>query len=225
MAQIHGMAGEWARVKGMVLGLWPLFLGVFSAGASCTALVAVSAIWGATALVLSLLYCAWSLTKGLRHIERYFKGARGEERVAGILKTLPDAYHVFNDFVACGTHVDHVVAGPAGVFAVETKYWKGKVTLDSGHVLLDGQLPSRSPLSQVLKEASLVKSELAKSGWSGAVTPVLAFASDTFEARIAEAHGAVIINSNHLRDAFSTGKVLIQPTELDRLVRLMESNS
>ena len=84
------------------------------------AFLAVSAIWGAAALVLSLLYCAWSLTKGLRHIERYFKGARGEERVAGILKTLPDAYHVFNDFVACGTHVDHVVAGPAGVFAVET---------------------------------------------------------------------------------------------------------
>ena len=99
MAQIHGIAGEWARVKGMTLGLWPLFLGVFSAGASCMAFLAVSAIWGGAALVLSLLYCAWSLTKGLRHIERYFKGARGEERVAGILKTLPDAYHVFNDFV------------------------------------------------------------------------------------------------------------------------------
>ena len=224
MAQIHGKAGEWARVKGMVLGLWPLFLGVFAAGAACAVLVAVSAVWGATVLVLSLLYCAWSLTKGLRHIERYFKGARGEERVSGILKTLPEEYHVFNDFVACGTHVDHVVAGPAGVFAVETKYWRGKVTLESGHILLDGQLPSRSPLSQARKEAALVKTALAKSGWTGSVTPVLAFASDTFEARIAELNGAVIINSNHLKDAFSTGKVLLQPAELDRLVRLMEIN-
>lgn len=224
MAQVHGKAGEWARVKGMVLGLWPLFLGVFVAGAASVSLVAVSALWGAVVLVLALLYCAWSLTKGFRHVERYFKGARGEERVSGILKTLPEEYHVFNDFVACGTHVDHVVAGPAGVFAVETKYWRGKVTLESGHILLDGQLPSRSPLSQARKEASLVKTALAKSGWNGSVTPVLAFASDTFEARIAELNGAVIINSNHLKDAFSTGKVVLQPVELDRLVRLMEIN-
>jgi hypothetical protein len=27
--------------------------------------------------------------KGLRHVERFFKGARGEEKVAGILKDLP----------------------------------------------------------------------------------------------------------------------------------------
>ena len=225
MAQIHGVAGEWARVKGMVLGLWPLFLGVFAAGASAAVFAAVSAIWGGTALVLSIVFCAWSLTKGLRHVERYFKGARGEERVSGILKALPDAYHVFNDFVACGTHVDHVVAGPAGVFAIETKFWRGKVTLDSGHILLDGQLPSRPPLAQAQREASLVKKELAKSGWNGTVTPVLAFASDTFEARIAETNGAVIINSNHLKDAFSNGRAALSPAELDRLVRLMESNS
>ena len=225
MAQIHGIAGEWARVKGMVLGLWPLFLGVFAAGASAAVFAAVSAMWGATALVLSLVFCAWSLNKGLRHVERYFKGARGEERVSGILKALPDAYHVFNDFVACGTHVDHVVAGPAGVFAIETKFWRGKVTLDSGHILLDGQLPSRPPLAQAQREASLVKKELAKSGWNGTVTPVLAFASDTFEARIAEANGAVIINSNHLKEAFSSGRAALSPAELDRLVRLMESNS
>ena len=223
MAEIHGVAGEWARVKGMVFGLWPLFLGVFAAGASCAVLATSSLVWGAVALVLSLLHRGWSLMKGMRHVERYFKGARGEERVSGILKSLPSTYHVFNDFVAGGTHIDHVVAGPAGVFAVETKYWRGKVSLDSGHILLDGQLPSRSPLAQVCKEAALVKAKLAKSGWSGTVTPVLAFASDTFEAKIAESHGAVIINSNHLTSAFSTGRVVIPPAELDRLVRLMES--
>ena len=46
MAKIHGVAGEWARVKGMVTGLWPLFLGVFAAGFSVAALV-----FGATAIV------------------------------------------------------------------------------------------------------------------------------------------------------------------------------
>ena len=176
-------------------------------------------------LVVSLLYIAWSLNKGLRHVERFFKGARGEEKVSGLLKSLPDSYHVFNDFVAGRIHVDHVVAGPAGVFAVETKYWRGRVTVEDGHILIDGQLPSRPPLAQVKKEAALVKAKLAESGWNGAVTPVLAFASDTFEATIAEIQGVVVLNSNHLRESFGTERVVIPPEELDRLVRLMENNS
>jgi hypothetical protein len=163
--------------------------------------------------------------KGLRHAERFFKGARGEERVSGILMNLPNTYHVFNDFVAGGTHVDHVVAGPAGVFAVETKYWRGKVTVEDGHILLDGQLPDRDPLSQARREANLVKAALARAGWNGAVTPVLAFASDSFRQHIAEVGGAVVINSCELERSFATERVVIPPAELDRLIALMESNS
>jgi hypothetical protein len=224
MAEIHGVAGEWARVKGMVSGLWPLFLGVFASGFSA-AFAFVRPGWAAVMFIFSLIYMFWSLNKGLRHVERFFKGARGEEKISGILKSLPDSYHVFNDFVAGRIHVDHVVAGPAGVFAIETKYWRGRVTVEDGHVLLDGQLPSRQPLVQVQKEAALVKAKLSSAGWNGMVTPVLAFASDTFEAAIAEVQGVVIINSNHLRSSFSTERVVIPPEELDRLVRLMENNS
>ena len=121
MAKVHGVAGEWARVKGMVTGLWPLFLGVFVAGFAVAATAFANIVWGLSLLAVSVVYSAWSLSKGLRHAERFFKGARGEERVSGILTHLPESYHVFNDFVAGGKHVDHVVAGPAGVFAVETK--------------------------------------------------------------------------------------------------------
>jgi len=223
MAKTHGVAGEWARVKGTVAGLWPLFLGIFAAGFASAVAALVHLETGAVALTLSVAWIGWSIYKGARHVERYFKGARGEERVAGILQTLPDTYHVFNDFVAGGVHVDHVVAGPAGVYAIETKYWRGVVTIEEGHILLDGQLPSRSPLAQVKKEAALVKSTLEKAGWKGAVTPVLAFAGDTFAAHIAELQGAVVINSCDLAKSFGTDRVVIQPAELDRLVSLMES--
>jgi len=225
MAKVHGVAGEWARVKGMVTGLWPLFLGVFVAGFAVAVLAFRDLAWGFALLAAALAYCGWSLMKGLRHAERFFKGARGEERVAGILKSLPDAYHVFNDFLAGGKHVDHVVVGPAGVFAVETKYWKGSVTVEDGHVLLDGQLPDRDPLAQARKEAQLVKATLAAAGWSGSVTPVLAFASDTFCQHSAELQGAVVINSCELASGFSTERVVIPPAELGRLVSLMENRS
>ena len=222
MASIHGVAGEWARVKGTVLGLWPLFAGVFAAGCSAAYAFCDPAVGGAL-FVVAAVWCAVSLARGLRHVERYFKGARGEERVAGILQKLPDGYHVFNDFVACGRHVDHVVVGSGGVFAVETKFWLGRVTLEDGHILLDGQLTDRPPLRQVLKEAEAVRNELAKRGWRGEVTPVLAFASDTFEAKIAESGGVVMSNSNALEASFASVRTVLPPAELDRLVRLMEN--
>ena len=224
MAKIHGVAGEWARVKGTVAGLWPRFLGVFVAGAAGV-LVFVAPFWGALLLVAALLGIAASLMAGLRHVERYFKGARGEERVAGILKSLPDAYHVFNDFKAGRTHIDHVVVGPGGVFSVETKCWKGVVTVEDGHVLLDGQLPNRSPLAQAVHEATLMRNALVAKGWNGLVTPVLAFASDSFAAHRANVNGTIVINSNELKSSFDTDRVVIPPAELDRLVNLMESNS
>ena len=223
MAVIHGNAGEWARVKGTVFGLWPLFVSAFALGFALAAWLFYSPVFGASLSFAALLSSVFALQHGLSRVERYFKGARGEERVSWILRSLPDTYHVFNDFVAGRKHVDHVVVGPAGVFSVETKCWRGKVTLEEGHILLDGQLPDRAPLSQALREASLVKGELAKLGWSGTVTPVLTFASDTFEAKIAEAQGVVVLNSNHLKESFSTGRVVMPPAELERLVRLMES--
>lgn len=225
MANVHGVAGEWARVKGMVTGLWPLFLGVFIAGFAVAATAFADVVWGLALLVAAITYSCWSLLKGLRHAERFFKGARGEERVSSILAHLPDTYHVFNDFVADGKHVDHVVAGPAGVFAVETKYWRGNVTIEDGRILLDGRLPDRDPLEQAKKEAQLVKTALAAAGWNGAVTPVLAFASDTFRQHIAEVQGAVVMNSCELAKGFATERVVIPPAELERLVALMESNS
>ena len=224
MAEIHGVAGEWARVKGSVMGLWPLFLGVFAAGFS-VAMCIVSVGWGLTLLVMSLGFVLWSLMIGLRRVERFFKGARGEERVSGILKSLPASYHVFNDFNTGRAHVDHVVVGPGGVFAVETKFWKGKVTIEDGHVLLDGQLPDRSPINQVLREASLVKDALSRAGWMGSVTPVLAFASDTFDAHRATLKGVIVINSCGLKASFESDRVVLPRAELDRLVGIMESNS
>ena len=220
MAEIHGMPGEWARVKGMVYGLWPLFLGVFAAGFAFGMTLSYP-IFGAALVILSLTGCSWAMYRGLRHVDRYYKGARGEERVSAILRSLPDGYHVFNDFATGSGHVDHVVVGPAGVFAVETKNWSGKVTLEGERVLVDGRLPDRAPLKQVEREAAAVKKALSELGWSGPVTPVLTFASDTFEAKVAELHGSVIINANHLRKSFDTEKTVIAPPALERLVKLM----
>ena len=119
--------------------------------------------------------------------------------------------------------MDHVVVGPGGVFAVETKCWRGKVTVEDGRVLLDGQLPDRPPLAQAIKEATLVRNSLAAAGWSGLVTPVLVFASDSFVAHRATVKGAIVMNSRELRSSFDTDRVVVPPEELERLVSIMEN--
>lgn len=224
MAKIHGMAGEWARVKGTVVGLLPVFAAVFASGVSAATAFLGYTLTGMTMLLVSLGAGFFALLKGFRRIERHFIGARGEERVSNILSALPDRYHIFNDFVAGGLHVDHVVVGPAGVYAVETKFWRGRVTIEEGRIFVDGVLPSRPPLVQVQREAAAVKAELEKAGWSGAVTPLLVFASDSFVSHIAELNGVVVLNSSEIKGGFATERVVVAPDELERLVSLMENN-
>jgi hypothetical protein len=218
------MAGEWARVRGMVLSLWPLFLSSAAFGAFLASLFLGSRAWlfGAlfVASLISLLVC-WK--KGLRRVESFFRGARGEERVANILASLPDSYHVFNDFEAGGDRVDHVVAGPAGVFSVETKCWQGRVEIVEGHVLVNGVLPSRDPVSQTQREADKVCAAIRKFGFDVTVVPVVCFASDTFAAGAAQCGPVRIINACGIGEWFASMPEAIPPDGLARLVRLLET--
>lgn len=223
MAKVHGVAGEWARVYGVVVGLWPLFLAVFIGGFAVAMAIFFILEWGMLILAATFMFAIWSWIKGFRRAERFFVGARGEERVSETLKKLPEAYHVFNDFVIGRKHIDHVIVGPAGVFAVETKCWSGKVTIEDGYILVGGELPDRSPITQVKREAEDVKKALLKEGWRGDVTPILVFASDTFEAQGADFQGAVILNLKDVLSRFeAAGRVVLDESELERLIRILE---
>lgn len=58
-------------------------------------------------------------------------GKAGELRVAELLSQLPDGYTVFNDVVLSQgertTQIDHVVVSIHGVFAIETKNYRGDI--------------------------------------------------------------------------------------------------
>ncbi len=60
------------------------------------------------------------------------KGSKGEKLVAKYLKELPKEYYVFNDVtlpVKRG-NIDHIVVGPNGIFAIETKNISGSFIVD-----------------------------------------------------------------------------------------------
>lgn len=224
MARQYGVAGEWARVRGTVLSLWPLFLSFVMAGAFFASLLLGShALLFGALFVGSLISLMVYWKKGLRRVESFFRGARGEERVANILATLSDDYCVFNDFEAGGDHVDHVVAGPAGVFSIETKWWQGTVEIVEGHILVNGVLPTRDPVAQTQREADRVRSAMRKMGFDVTVVPVVCFASDTFTAGVSQCGSVKVINASAINEWFASQPRILPPNELERLVRLMET--
>ncbi len=75
----------------------------------------------------------------LKDNESFLVGAQGEEHVIGALSQLPDEFHIINDVNLRFTkaihwrkyneyiktcQIDHIVAGPTGIFLLETKNWK-----------------------------------------------------------------------------------------------------
>lgn len=59
------------------------------------------------------------------------KGKRGEKQVSSLLLKLSDDYHILNDVVfeteKGSTQIDHIVVSKYGVFAIETKNYRGEI--------------------------------------------------------------------------------------------------
>ena len=68
-----------------------------------------------------------------------------------------------------------------------------------------------------------MKDELAKTGWTGSVTPVLCFASDTFDAGCSAAGPARLINAQELCGWLRAQPDAMAPADIERLVQLMST--
>lgn len=224
MAVQHGMPGEWAKVRGTVRSLWPLgiCLVCFGAFAAATALGRRPEIFGALFAVSAIAVAFW-WRRGLLRVESFFKGARGEEAMAGMLARLPDDWHVYHDFEAGKYHVDHVLVGPAGVFAVETKNWRDTVALESGELLAGGHVPNHPPIAQATAEAKAVGAAFGRAGWTGEVVPVVCFVSGTFKDGFVQAGKVLVANAEAFMKWLVAQPSVHAPGECARVVQLMET--
>lgn len=103
-------------------------------------------------------------------------GEQGEQNVEYSLKWLPKEYRKIekgDGIYLCDTNVsdesqeiDHIVVGPNGVFLIETKYFKGNITIDSygnwSRELDDGKTEGMiNPIQQVDRHHTIVSSLLS----------------------------------------------------------------
>jgi hypothetical protein len=109
------------------------------------------------------LFLGTKLTKAIRRVDQMRLGYEGELAVGQELNQLVSAgYRVYHDFPADGFNVDHVIIGPTGVFAVETKARRKLVTGDgradaqvdyTGQILRFPSWADRKTLDQAHRQA------------------------------------------------------------------------
>lgn len=90
-----------------------------------------------------LLVSASFVVRGMPNrqpVDAWAIGAAGERKTAKRLSRLDSRYKVLHDRKVSGRkwNIDHIVVGPTGVFAIETKNVKGRVAVKDGHLVVGG---------------------------------------------------------------------------------------
>ena len=144
-----------------------LRLVVFAATVAVAGVLAMMGAWWwpAIFLALGLLFVLQRLAGAGRALdpERLRRGILGEEAVANALAGLPSSYLVLHGLSTGHGDVDHVVIGPTGVFALETKAWEGTFYSRRGQLYSNGK-PAEHVLRQARGAAGEVRQLLQAAG-------------------------------------------------------------
>jgi Ca2+/Na+ antiporter len=126
------------------------------------------------------------------------RGADAEVAVAHLLRTLPKEYYVFHDLGFEGFNIDHVVIGPTGVFTVETKSHRGKVSAGGETLRLNGRPFEKPILNQAWSEAFSLRDRLPQIAEKPCpVQPILCFPNAFIEVR-GRVKGVIVTNRQFL---------------------------
>jgi hypothetical protein len=162
---------------------------------------------------------------------RLVRGERGELRVAEVLDDLRSfGYRPFHDLKRDGFNIDHVVVGPAGVFAVETKFRSGggEIEFRNGEGLfVDGYPDEKDCLKQARGNAREVNRIIRENcGFNEWVWPLVVFVGDwhvkndwqTTDARVftAETLARHIVNQ---QPRLKQSEIALIASHLDRSVK------
>jgi hypothetical protein len=139
-------------------------------------------LWLWIAIIATISAVVWYL-RLFPIARRLNRGERGERHVADVLEELrSDGYTPIHDIVRDGFNVDHVLVGPGGVFAIETKFRSGhgEIIFRDRETLLVGGFPEEKDcLKQARGSAKAVSQLIAENcARRELVTPIVVFVGD-----------------------------------------------
>jgi hypothetical protein len=229
MAQQCGTAGD--SVRKMAFDRY-VTLALTLAAMAVLSLVLLSAVgaktlfgpWGfaivalaAGSMKLLMRKAKWTRMRA-KHADR---GAEAEEKVAIRLNALPDGYYGFHDISFSGFNVDHIVVGPGGIFVVETKSHRGKITANGDSLLLNGKAPIKDFIKQTWSQTYQVR-ELLKEQIPGElpIKPILCFTNAFISVR-GPVKGIVIANISYLNKYLLRQRRAMKDAEIKLVVEFL----
>jgi len=134
----------------------------------------------AATLVFEVIGCVLTDRYLISKLNNLFKGMRGEVKVSAVLQTLH--WHGFRSVNGINIpghgNIDHVIVGPTGVWAIETKHRVGTFEVTGDRLTRFGKPCLGEPLKQAYAEARRVQDLLASKGILVQVRAVLCFSTD-----------------------------------------------
>jgi hypothetical protein len=152
---------------------------------------------------------------------------KGEKRVRQFLESkLNDSYYLINDIEYVNDrgskeNIDHIVLGPNGIFAIETKDYRGKITCKGSYWAVPFPF-GRSPSSQAKGNAYWVKQAIDASGvfenLSVWVDPIVVFSNPDVELVTVEPEVEVVKLESLADSITSINRYSFSPDQLKAIV-------
>lgn len=165
---------------------------------------------------------AWRIWRIRPMLKAYKLAEEGEKAVGQFLEKLrAEGYEIFHDVPGGGFNIDHVVIGPAGVYAIETKTWSKPVTgeprivFDGETLTAAGRAPERDPVKQSRAQVSWITTLLMEStGRRFAVRGVILFPGWFVEQREGALKEIWVLNPKALPAFLGGAKTSLPPDEV-----------
>lgn len=155
--------------------------------------------------------------------EHWEKGAEGEQATALALEALPDTWTVLHDVRWPGrarANIDHVVVGPGGVFAVDSKNWSGQIEVRDNELRQDGR--RRASAVSGAAEAALALTPIVARASGLSVLPVLCFVTE--ERLAAWANDVMVCSTANVTHMLSSRLTVLSPAQAQAVALAVEAN-
>lgn len=151
--------------------------------------------------------------KTIKRAKQAERGAIAEEKMGSMLEGMSEGHFVVHDFDTGKGNIDHVLIGPKGIFTIEVKSHRGKVTSDGVTLLHGGKSFEKDFIKQAWAECFAVREILAKWGIDNPKAEPLVVFTNAFVTMQGKVKGVGVMNLKslpkfleHLPDRLSTGE-------------------
>ncbi|MEW6025814.1 MAG: nuclease-related domain-containing protein [Planctomycetota bacterium] len=160
-------------------------------------------------------------------------GAKGEEMVSRALAGFPDDWYIFNDVFIQDTQIDHILICPKGVYAIETKHYRGTITgntesPDWWQFIRLRQTKIYNPVRQAVHHSAALANYLRELDYNQPwVEPVVVFSHPDVKLDVVSTQTPVI-RLSQLKEFLDNRAIIISPLECaeisDRLNNYIAGN-